>query len=98
MLKIIKTTLDGNPFVMKNVTLLRIIGLLILLTPVVLNFVYSFYVDSLIKNIKMGSLLFSTKNFGPVEYIGIFVGLIFAVLQEVFRVGIKIKEETELTV
>ena len=98
LLKIIKTTIDGNPFVMKNVIRLRIIGLLILLTPIVLNFIYSFYVDSLIKDIKMGNLTFSTKDFGPIEYIGIFVGLIFAVLQEVFRVGIKIKEENELTV
>jgi hypothetical protein len=98
LLRIIKTTLEGDPFVMKNVIRLRIIGIIMTLTPLLLKLISDIYVNSLIVSIKMDNVRLSTYDFEPIVYAGIFIGLIFAVLQEVFRSGIKLKEENELTV
>ena len=97
LLKIVRTTLDGNPFVMINVVRLRIISLVIMLTPLTLQSISNFFLNSFIGTIKMENIKLSASG-GPMPLIGIFIGLIFAVLQEVFRTGIKLKEENELTV
>jgi hypothetical protein len=98
LLKIIRTTLNGNPFVMQNVIRLRIIGFIIMVAPSALHSISTFFVNHFIQNIKMENIKLSASDGGPTTVIGIFVGLIFIALQEVFRTGIKLKEENELTV
>lgn len=100
MTRIVKTTLHGSPFIMQNVKRLRIIGALIVLTPLVLHFSQYIFVSSLLHNVRIDNTSLSAYGLASMEIIDVIegLGLLFLVLSLVFRIGIKIKEENELTV
>ena len=98
MRKIIWTTMQGNPFIKDNGSRLRIIAILIINVPLVLNFMQSRIIYSLIQTIKIENVIITHSGNREMFYVFLGVGLFFLILSEVFRIGTSLKEENELTV
>ncbi len=95
--KIISSVLDGNPFKKINGIRLRIIGIILIAVPIVLQFVSHIVLNS-ISIVGTKGINSYSSSFGTYTSAGFVFGLLFLVIAEVFSIGVKIKEEQDLTV
>ena len=97
--RIIFSVIDDKPFIKDNVSRLRSIGLLLLISPGIVNcLLYSLSISLATENILEGLKIIEAPlklNFGDPLFI--FGGFIL-ILTEVFRSGINLREEQDLTV
>lgn len=96
LIKIVKTLENNNPFILKNVVRIRQIAvLLILLAPLQMFITYGY---GLLINTRFylnGNELGTKINIG---FETILVGLIVLVIAEVFRTGVELKQDQDLTI
>jgi hypothetical protein len=95
--KIISSVLDGNPFKKVNSVRLRMIGVILIAVPIVLQIVSHIVLNSISIVGTKGINSFSS-SYGTYASAGFVFGLLFLVISEVFRVGVLMKEEQDLTV
>ncbi len=96
--KIIRTLIDGNPFVKENGKRLRIAGVIVIIVPLLLWISRLLIASPIIASIKIENINLTTTGITDILYICIGVGLFLIVLSEVFRIGTSLKEENDLTV
>lgn len=100
--KIVGTTVKGDPFVKENGRRLRIIGIMFIIVPLVLQAWQKYLVSSVISSVRIENVSLTTGSVTG-SIIGILpisltAGLFFLALSEVFRIGASLKEENEMTV
>ena len=95
--KIISSVLEGNPFQKINSVRLRIIGIILITVPIVLQIASRIVLNSISIVGTKGINSFSS-SYGTYSSAGFVFGLLFLVIAEVFRVGVLMKEEQDLTV
>lgn len=107
---ILKNIYDGNPFFNENILLIRWIGIILIVTPIVLDFtkymLFSSMPSNLVMEIKQWNAVFLTYVYKPMltsfnylQWLYMAVGgLIIIVLAEVFKYGLQLKQENDLTV
>lgn len=96
---IIFSVIDDKPFIRNNVVRLRIIGILLLVVPgihdiLIQSLSLSVAAEPIIEGFLTESVLFEIPITNPVLLSGIFI----LILSEVFRSGVKLREEQDLTV
>lgn len=100
--KIILTVLEESPFIKRNADRIRIIGTILVAVPIITS-ILSFLINSdnflglgyyyTIKGIK--SIYVNLNIF---DWTAVLFGFLFMAISEVFRIGVRMKEEQELTV
>lgn len=95
--KIISSVLEGNPFKKINGVRLRIIGIILIALPIVLQIASHIVLNSIRIVGSKGVNSFSS-SYGTYASVGFVFGLLLLVIAEVFRVGVMMKEEQDLTV
>jgi hypothetical protein len=95
--KIISSILDGSPFKKINSVRLRIIGIILIAVPIVLQIVSHIVLNSINIMGAKGINSFSS-SYSAYASTGFIFGLLFLVISEVFRIGVLMKEEQDLTV
>jgi len=98
MLKIINSIIKGNPFDKLNANRLRIIAILFITVPVILQIASNIVVSNLITSINIENVKLSAQPFTGELYISVFVGILLIALSETLRIGTWIKEENEFTI
>ncbi len=100
--KIIFSALEDNPFDKQNVNRLRIVGLILIITPLILHFLYAMNISLIISNhllnTKIRPGVFSLNSNMFAEYLSFIFGAFTLLLAAVFKLGIKLREEQELTI
>lgn len=108
--KILKNIHDGNPFFNENIILIRWIGIILIVTPILLDItkyiLFSSMPSTLVMEIKQWNAVFVTyvyksmlTSFDYLQWSYMAVGgLIIIVLAEVFKYGLQLKQENDLTV
>ncbi len=90
---IVKTTVKGNPFVMENVSRLRITWVVIVLAEI-FRMVLSTFIKPDISNCACAGELSNVEI--PLQ--PWILALFIAIMAEVFRIGLELKRDQELTV
>lgn len=98
MMKLVRTVMKGNPFVKENGKRLRIIALIFIFVPMILDAWRIRIISSILPLIKIENIRLMSYSSEEILHISLVVGLFFIVLSEVFRIGTSLKEENELTV
>jgi len=108
--KILKNIYEGELFAKENISLIKWIGTILIVTPIILDLTKYLLVDSLPSTLVVGikqwnsvSLGYLYKpTLGSIDYLQWFYlavgGLIIMVLAEVFKYGFHLKQENDLTV
>ncbi len=96
--KIVMTVYNGNPFVRENAKRMRIVAIVIVFAPLLLDILSRFAVSSLLQGRSFPGLVLTYRGFGEQNYTLIPFGLLLFVISEVFRIGVTLKEESDLTV
>jgi hypothetical protein len=94
--KIFETLVNENPFVEDNAKRLKNIGIFVILTSIVQTILQSYVGKNLVQAIRSPHVQIRTMI--EFDMVVIFLGVIFIVLAEVFKIGAKMKEEQDLTV
>ena len=95
--RIISSVLEGSPFIKTNSLRLRVIGLILIIVPVFLQ-VFSYIMLNSINILNTNRITSFSSSYGSYTFAGFVFGLLFLVIDEVFRVGVAMKEEQDLTV
>lgn len=95
--KIILSVIVGNPFVKANSDRIRIIGITLIAVPIILR-ISSYLVLNSLEIVKTKGIISFSGSFTNFSEAGLIFGLLFLVISEVFRVGLLMKEEQDLTV
>ncbi len=90
--KIVKTTLDGNPFVEANISRLRKTWIVIACVEIFRIFITGFISNSSASETALDSFSMETRLSAW------FLVFVIAIMAEVFRVGLELKRDQELTV
>jgi nitric oxide reductase large subunit len=96
---IVKTTLgtdesEGDPFISPNVNRLRAIGIILMIAPVVGTWAAMAEEALFQREFAMGALTYMEFEAGAMfTYFG--VGILFLVVAEVFKMGLRLREDTE---
>lgn len=95
--RIVRTLRDGQPFCRENARHLHRLGVLIIAAEL-FNHAFRVWVGAeFLERIQVEGLTLSTPTFDP-SWTVIFLGLGFVVLAGVFREGVALREDVELTV
>jgi hypothetical protein len=97
--KIVNTVINGDPFIPENGKRLRIISLIVIFLPLIIQLIVWFVTKHAISKLQFPSwgIRFDfLDNSSLITYIAI--GIFVFIVSEVFRIGISLKEEQELTV
>ncbi|MDR3609322.1 MAG: DUF2975 domain-containing protein [Ignavibacteriaceae bacterium] len=97
--KIVNTVIAGDPFVPQNGKRLRIISLIIIFLPIIIQlnvWVATKQAISALQYPRWGIRFDFLDNSSLITYI--VIGIFVFIVSEVFRIGISLKEEQELTV
>lgn len=89
--KIVRTTLDGNPFVEENISRLRLTWMIIAGVEILKSIVSSFLKSS---SMTTGGATIEID----VNITAWFLVFVIAIMAEVFRIGLELKRDQELTV
>ena len=89
--RIVRSVVDGDPFVQENVRRLRTIGWLVALSPVLLV-VAQVARSGLVARSSVGDLAVSHIT---IAFVPILIGGLLLVLAEVFAAGVRLREDTE---
>ena len=96
--KIIRSVVDGNPFIKENGKRLRIAGAVVILVPIILWISRISIASQIITSINIENVKLAATGLTDITYLCIGAGMFLIVLSEVFRIGTSLKEENELTV
>lgn len=96
--KIVMTVYSGNPFVAENARRMRIVAIVIIFAPLLLDVLSRFAVSSLLQGRSFPGLVLMNHGIGEQNSILIPFGLLLFVISEVFRIGVTLKEENDLTI
>ncbi len=96
--KIIRSIIEGNPFIKENGMRLRRTGIVLILVNIVLWISRLLVANPAVTGIKIDNVKLSATGFSETFYISLGAGMFLIVLSEVFRIGTSLKEENELTV
>jgi hypothetical protein len=99
--KIVKTVIEGNPFIPKNGKRLKVVALITIIVPLVLQISTFFVTGHITRQLYFAEMTVSPSlmgmgSIGTSTYL-LAGGFIF-VISEVFRIGTSLKEEQDLTV
>ena len=96
--KIIRTVVEGNPFIKENGERLKIAGAVVVLVPTILWLSRIIIATRIISSIKIENVQLKVIGITDITYLCIGIGIFLIILSEVFRIGTSLKEENELTV
>jgi hypothetical protein len=97
--KIVNTVITGDPFIPQNGKRLRIISLIVIFLPLIIQLIVWFVTKHAISKLQFpnwGIRFDFLDNSSLITYIAI--GIFVFIVSEVFRIGNSLKEEQELTV
>ncbi len=97
--KLIRTVIDGDPFIPRNGKRLRALAIIIIAVPLALQISAHYVTKAIISQLNFPGISLSSGLLGKSTLlVCIFSGLLLFVISEVFRIGTSLKEEQELTV